>query len=412
MVSSVQAGSVYDGAYVRLMEDGVLLYGEPGEPDGLQESMPADTLLLMTGMEQKDGDVWVQVRYNGKQGYIRGGTAQVMTMEQMQDYLREQRVSAVTPEPEAPSYAFAVAQGDGGAEYAVVTGYTGPCDAGIEIPAQMDGLTVKAIAGGMLEGRGDLTGRITLPAGLESIGESAFRGCSGLTGALTLPGMMVRIGKYAFCGCEGLTGGLNLPELLVIEEYAFASCSGLTGALTIPDMTREIGSCAFMGCSGLTEVVLPASVAYIAPDAFSGCAPGLTFVVDRGSYGASWVRENNLMYRYSVRDDAIVAQGHAIGSVGNQITVAVTVENDRIVTCLVQDENATEHMRKGYDFCVRTLTGQECEYVSASSAKSLFGEVRSLAQAEGYTVKTGGTAHESINNAIAAVKDALGQIGY
>ena len=127
-----------------------------------------------------------------------------------------------------------------------------------------------------------LTGTLTIPPSVTSIGNAAFYGCAGIAG-LSLPAMgSLNIGNYAFWG-TGLTGtltippsvtsigyaafstvsgitGLSLPEAgkLSIGSYAFSE-TGLTGTLTIPPSVSSIGNAAFYGCAEITGLSLPAT---------------------------------------------------------------------------------------------------------------------------------------------------------
>ena len=81
----------------------------------------------------------------------------------------------------------------------------------------------------------------SIPNGVESIGDNAFREC-GLT-SVTIPNSVTSIGNAAF-----LSTGLTSVE--------------------IPNSVTSIGSSAFFGCSGLTSVVIPSSVTHIGDHAF------------------------------------------------------------------------------------------------------------------------------------------------
>ena len=95
-----------------------------------------------------------------------------------------------------------------------------------------------------------------IPAGVTSIGNSAFRYCSGLT-SIEIPAGVTFIGRYAFYGCSGLKS-IEIPAgVTSIGDSAFRYCSGLT-SIEIPAGVTEIGYAAFSGCSGLTGIVVEA----------------------------------------------------------------------------------------------------------------------------------------------------------
>ncbi|MDR0855790.1 MAG: leucine-rich repeat domain-containing protein, partial [Clostridiales bacterium] len=70
---------------------------------------------------------------------------------------------------------------------------------------------------------------ITIPAGVTSIGNYAFRYCNGLT-SITIPAGVTSLGSFAFANCSGLT------------------------SITIPAGVTSIGSSAFSGCTALTTI--------------------------------------------------------------------------------------------------------------------------------------------------------------
>lgn len=120
------------------------------------------------------------------------------------------------------------------------------------------------------------TTSITLPDGLETIGNSAFFFAMGLTSLnlpdsvksigtmalngvskapLTIPASVEFIGDSAFSS-SGVVGG-DFPEgLTYIGEKAFANCTGLT-AITLPSTVETYGANIFYGCSNVTYVELP-----------------------------------------------------------------------------------------------------------------------------------------------------------
>ena len=96
--------------------------------------------------------------------------------------------------------------------------------------------------------------QLTLPAGLTTIGMSAFYRCTGLT-QLTFPAGLKTIGDCAFDGCTSLTQ-LTLPAgLKTIGMVAFWGCTDLT-QVTFPNYLESIGDRAFYDCTGLTEITI------------------------------------------------------------------------------------------------------------------------------------------------------------
>ena len=77
---------------------------------------------------------------------------------------------------------------------------------------------------------------VTIPEGVQSIGDSAFSYCNSLS-SLTLPSSLQSIGEEAFCCCNSLTS-LTFPSTLQsIGNHAFVCCYNLS-ALYIPTDTE------------------------------------------------------------------------------------------------------------------------------------------------------------------------------
>ena len=146
---------------------------------------------------------------------------------------------------------------------------------------------------------------VSIPAGVTSIGELAFHHCSalnditvdahnqyytseggiaynkaktaivavpgGISGNITLPGSLTSIGNNAFTGCAKVTG-IEIPAgVTYIGEGVFAGCSSLT-SIEIPAGITSIGGGMFSGCTSLTSVTLPTSVTWIADMVFRNCS--------------------------------------------------------------------------------------------------------------------------------------------
>lgn len=137
---------------------------------------------------------------------------------------------------------------------------------------------------------------LTLPTGLETIGDDAFGFCKSLSGSLVLPENLKSIGGYAFRNCS-FTGQLILPESLIfIGDGAFRDSGHFTGNLRIPSNVKEIpdwafytdsfsgslylnnvtkiGSYAFGACNFTGELVIPEGVTEIPKSCFGTTSTG------------------------------------------------------------------------------------------------------------------------------------------
>ena len=122
----------------------------------------------------------------------------------------------------------------------------------------------------------NISGQITLPETLKTIGGRVFADCTLIT-AVYVPAGVTSIGYSAFCNCTSLTS-INLPEgITEIPWGLFENCVNLL-EIAIPSGVTAIGSYAFSGCSKLGEVQLPEGLTYIGYGAFQYCT-GLESIV-------------------------------------------------------------------------------------------------------------------------------------
>ncbi len=85
----------------------------------------------------------------------------------------------------------------------------------------------------------------TIPSGVTSIANNAFRECANLV-KISIPASVTSIGEYAFNSCSKLTTVTieSNSQLTTIGGYSFQNCSSLQG-ITIPASVTSIGSAAF-----------------------------------------------------------------------------------------------------------------------------------------------------------------------
>ena len=109
----------------------------------------------------------------------------------------------------------------------------------------------------------------TIPSGVTSIGEHAFRGCTSLE-SVTIPSGVQTIGNSAFFNCTSLAS-VEIPDsVTAIGNKAFHNCISLA-SVAIPSSVTSIGDEAFVDCTSLASVTIPSGVQTIGNSAFMGC---------------------------------------------------------------------------------------------------------------------------------------------
>jgi len=129
---------------------------------------------------------------------------------------------------------------------------------------------------------------VTIPAGVQDIGNSAFADCSSIT-SIQLPISVNTIEDWAFQNTKFTsinfnnvttigTGAFNgsaitsadISNVTSIGEWVFQGCKTLT-SITLPDNLTAIAKGMFSGCSVLETLTIPASVTSLEDAAFQDC---------------------------------------------------------------------------------------------------------------------------------------------
>ena len=175
-----------------------------------------------------------------------------------------------------------------------------------------------------------LSGDIVIPDGITSIPGYALQyGCSGVTG-LTIPAGVQTIEDGAFKGLDHLNtinlasentnfvlednvlydkdktkillfpqlraGEYNMPSTITeTGDYQFYNCKNLT-SITLSENLKTIGSYAFSGCSQIKSISIPASVETIKSNAFDGCTALTELVFEDGENQLNLARYGSYLY--------------------------------------------------------------------------------------------------------------------
>ena len=182
--------------------------------------------------------------------------------------------------------------------YYTLTGTGTNTDTDVVVPAEHEGLPVKAIGDNALEGNTAITS-IILQDGIERIGEEAFKNCTALI-SIHIPDSVQSMAGYTFRGCSALES-IEIPAMTDIDTlYMFEGCTSLKSVVLgegveslgyymfsrcdslerveLPSSLRRIRMLAFQSCGALTEITLPEGLVEIGDSAFRGCQ-GLKEVV-------------------------------------------------------------------------------------------------------------------------------------
>lgn len=137
---------------------------------------------------------------------------------------------------------------------------------------------------------------VKIPDAVKKIGVSAFQGCSKIAGTLTVPAGVQKIGNYAFDGLA--ITGVNLPENASDwGKGVFQNCTKLKYA-RIPDSMKETPHSLFWKCTSLDSVTWGANTVGTAQASFNKCGFRRAIVPEGvkylGNYAFYW--NDNLEY--------------------------------------------------------------------------------------------------------------------
>ena len=124
--------------------------------------------------------------------------------------------------------------------------------AGNEVYCSKNGMLLTKDGTFLLQG---VNGNVTIPPGIQMIGESAFESLGGFA-SVTIPDGVTHIGDYAFSYCNELAHVMIPDGVIFIGEEAFYGCSALT-RVTIPASVDSVGYHAFAYDYELAEANVP-----------------------------------------------------------------------------------------------------------------------------------------------------------
>lgn len=160
-----------------------------------------------------------------------------------------------------------------GNSYSVVG--IGTCDdVNLVIPQTYENKPVLSIAEDAFKNCSSLIS-VTLPDGLEYIGDNAFFGCSSIVN-INIPNSVTDIGHFVFYDCVSLQYNVdNSLQYLGDESNKYIYLAGAVSrdlvVLRINENCKFIGSEAFVGYSSLKSVIIPDSVVSIGLSSFYNC---------------------------------------------------------------------------------------------------------------------------------------------
>ncbi|MEG2074177.1 MAG: leucine-rich repeat domain-containing protein, partial [Angelakisella sp.] len=171
----------------------------------------------------------------------------------------------------------------------------------------------------------------TIPNTVTEICDFAMNGCKLLTGTLTMPDSVRTVGNGAFGGTN-YTGIVLSENMTEIGDAAFSGLP-LSGELIIPDTITEIGANAFAKCKSLTEINIPETVTSIGYAAFSFNTGVTKITVPLGdiTYGKNAEGKSYIFSMCNIDENKVAVSGNlktvVIGSTPKDVNVYTLFSN-------------------------------------------------------------------------------------
>lgn len=129
---------------------------------------------------------------------------------------------------------------------------------------------------------------------IDTIGDHAFYGCKEYNVTITNSSNITRIGDWCF------SFEVTNPDFELSARISTIPTGFNQHHIVLSDNVRKIEEAAYSEV--VSDFYLPSSLTYIDENAFTEKKRS-SFVVEKGSYAETWVRENGLSYTYSGQDN-------------------------------------------------------------------------------------------------------------
>ncbi len=174
-----------------------------------------------------------------------------------------------------------------------------------------------------------LTGKVEIPAGVETIPANTFEYCTKIR-EVVLPAGLTTVGANAFAHCEGLEGITLTGDVTSIGANAFAYCTSLA-SFEVPDGVRQneedklpnatLANYVFYNCTALENVTFGERVSNVSANAFEGCTAMKSITVaEKNTYFKS---QNGILYALRTSGEKTTVTG--IVHVPMQVEGAVSI---------------------------------------------------------------------------------------